>query len=149
VTVHVSTRGLDKSSRGISPETVRRRGEGLLAALGEPNAELSVLLCGERPMRELNQTYRGRDAVTDVLSFPMREGADQGDELLGDVAICLPQARRQAGRGSSALRDEVVRLLAHGVLHLCNWTHETDRKLGKMQARAAELIAASARPRRS
>ncbi|HKC23712.1 MAG TPA: rRNA maturation RNase YbeY, partial [Thermoanaerobaculia bacterium] len=82
---------------------------------------VSVLLCGDARMRSLNGTWRGKDAPTDVLSFPAETA-----ETLGDVAVNVPYAARQAqARGHAAAREVQV-LLAHGVLHLLGHDHETD-----------------------
>ncbi|MFI5119638.1 MAG: rRNA maturation RNase YbeY [Thermoanaerobaculia bacterium] len=82
---------------------------------------LSVLLCGDRRMRSLNRTWRRKDRPTDVLSFPSGER-----DFLGDLVIDVPYAARQARRRGHPLRREVQILLAHGVLHLLGYDHETD-----------------------
>ena len=75
-------------------------------------------------MRTLNRVWRGKDAPTDVLSFP---GGESGPApFLGDVAIDVPYAARQARRLGHSLRREVQVLLAHGILHLLGHDHETD-----------------------
>jgi len=72
-------------------------------------------------MRSLNRTWRRKDRPTDVLSFPSGER-----DFLGDLVIDVPYARRQARRRGHALRREVQILLAHGLLHLLGYDHETD-----------------------
>ncbi|HMA29777.1 MAG TPA: rRNA maturation RNase YbeY [Thermoanaerobaculia bacterium] len=94
-------------------------------------ASLSILLCGDRRMRGLNKTWRRMDRPTDVLSFPSfqaseaRAAARRG-EFLGDLVIDVPYAARQARRRRHPLRREVQILLAHGLLHLLGYDHETD-----------------------
>jgi probable rRNA maturation factor len=109
-----------------SPAHVRSWTRRLLASpsLRRPavgDASLSVLLCGDARMRRLNRTWRRKDRPTDVLSFPSDEPG-----LLGDVAIDLPYAARQARARGHATKREVQVLLAHGVLHLLGYDHETD-----------------------
>jgi len=72
-------------------------------------------------MRRLNRTFRAIDRPTDVLSFPSGESG-----FLGDLAIDVPYAARQARARGHALDREVKVLLAHGVLHLLGHDHETD-----------------------
>ncbi|HRY45872.1 MAG TPA: rRNA maturation RNase YbeY [Thermoanaerobaculia bacterium] len=93
----------------------------LAAAAPRRAATVSVLLCGDGRMRRLNREFRRIDRPTDVLSFP----AD-GPGFLGDVAIDVPYAGRQARKRGHALDREVQLLLAHGVLHLLGHDHETD-----------------------
>ena len=75
-------------------------------------------------MRRLNRTYRGKDAPTDVLSFPGQE-TPEGPHL-GDVVIAVPVARRQAEAAGHSSERELRVLLLHGVLHCLGYDHETD-----------------------
>ena len=75
----------------------------LLGAAGLDGGEqLSLTLCDDAHIRELNNQWRSVDAPTDVLSFPMDD-----EQLLGDLVISLDTARRQAQERSHSLRDEV------------------------------------------
>jgi probable rRNA maturation factor len=97
--------------------------------------EVDVLLAGDRTLRRLNRTYRGKDKATDVLSFPSAE--ELAGEHGGDLAISLDTAKRQAEEHGHTLRDEVRVLLLHGLLHLSGMDHETDR--GEMAERESAL----------
>lgn len=106
----------------------------LAAAAPRRRASVSVLLCGDARMRRLNRVYRGVDQPTDVLSFPAETPA-----FLGDVAIDVPYAARQARRRGHSLEREVKLLLAHGVLHLLGHDHETDEgEMFRLQRRVVE-----------
>lgn len=102
-------------------------------------------------MRRLNRAYAGNDYVTDVLSFAARE--DTGsfhappskDSLLGDIAIDLPQAARQAREAGHPLTRELDLLLAHGVLHLLGYDHGEPADARKMEALQAQVLARGAR----
>ncbi len=79
-------------------------------------------------IRELNREHRGRNAATDVLSFPVDEaGPAVGPRELGDVVICPEHTEN--------VREAVV----HGVLHLCGYDHETDA--GEMLTLQGEVMA--------
>lgn len=125
--------------RGYGPlgRFLRPRARRLLRLVERPEAELSVLLCGDEEMRRLNGHYRGRDRGTDVLAFSQQEGPGpaQPAPLLGDVVICIDQARRQAGRKPGALQRELLLLLVHGTLHLLGYEHEG---VGASRARRME-----------
>ena len=88
-------------------------------------------------MRELNARWRGRDAPTDVLSFPCDEIAPDGRRHIGDIAICWPVAVGQARRRRHPPEREVALLALHGLLHLLGWDHETDH--GEMAALETRL----------
>jgi len=116
---------------------------------GVSGAEVAVSFVGEARIRTLNRTHRGRDEVTDVLSFPLEEwdaggaiaATGDGDGpplLLGDVVICLRRALDQARDDDLPASLEVAVLLVHGTLHLLGHDHETDA--GEMAVRQAELL---------
>jgi probable rRNA maturation factor len=111
-------------------------------ALGLGDSELSVLLTRDARIHALNRLYRGKDRPTDVLAFAMREGelGGVGKELLGDVIVSVDTARRQAVRERHDVLVEVTMLLAHGILHLLGWDHETAAKDRKMRAETARLV---------
>ncbi len=89
------------------------------------SSSLSVLLCGDRRMRTLNRRFRRVDRPTDVLSF-LPLGEISSSSFLGDLVIDVPYAARQARRRGHSTAREVQILLAHGVLHLLGYDHETD-----------------------
>lgn len=89
---------------------------------------LSILMCGDRRMRTLNRRFRRVDRPTDVLSFLSLEESSSSSSysFLGDLAIDVPYAARQARRRGHPVSREVQILLAHGLLHLLGYDHETD-----------------------
>ena len=123
----------------------------MLWAVGRPEAELSVLLCEDDFMAELNATWRGKDGPTDVLAFAMQEGEGGAlhPGLLGDVVISLQTARRQAAAYGRPLAQEVRMLLAHGLLHLLGYDHAEPDEERRMKAATDVLLAAARRAPRS
>ena len=76
-------------------------------------------------MRRLNRDYRGKYRPTDVLSFSLLEGEGAGiSAAIGDVVISVETAARQARENGFTLREEIDRLLVHGILHLVGYDHE-------------------------
>lgn len=132
-------------SLSVRPVAVRRAAERMLEALGRSDAELSILLCDDATIRELNRSYRGKDRPTDVLAFAMGEGegAELAGLLLGDVVISLETARRQASDRGLAIAFEVTFLLAHGVLHLVGYDHRNDAEERVMNAQTEALVVAA------
>lgn len=116
----------------------------MLESLGLGDAELSILLCDDETIRELNLQYRKKNKATDVLAFPMQEGPGPQalPGLLGDVVISLPTATRQAAEHDRPIIEEVTFLLAHGLLHLLGYDHATQGEERDMKARTEDLMAA-------
>jgi probable rRNA maturation factor len=133
----------------IKPAEVRRRAERMLEALRMTEAELSVLLCDDAVIQELNRDWRGKDRPTDVLAFAMQEGegGDVQPLVLGDVVISLETARRQAAAREGSAAAEVTFLLAHGLLHLLGFDHQSPEEERRMHARTDALCAAARAPR--
>ena len=123
-----------------SPPPARVRALLTRAARLVPKSEIrnskseitSVLFCGDKRMRALNRRWRGMDRSTNVLAFP-----GTGSGLLGDIAVCVPYAAREARRRRETSAREIDRLLVHGFLHLSGYDHETDD--GEMDALEARL----------
>jgi rRNA maturation RNase YbeY len=139
VTVRVS--GPPRGTRGLRRDRIRRFAGQLLEALGEEQAELSVLLLDDVRGAALNQRWRGRPGATDVLSFSLREGphARHRGALLGDVVIAVGVARRQAEARGHELEAECRRLLVHGVLHLLGYDHVRPDEARRMRAKERAL----------
>ncbi len=109
------------------------------AAPSRARGDVSIALVNDRAIRRLNREHRGKDIATDVLSFPNRVEAagPRPDLFLGDLAIALGVARRQAREHGHALGVELRILALHGLLHLLGYDHETDR--GRMARAEARL----------
>lgn len=86
------------------------------------DAELSLLICDADTIHELNKTYRGVDAPTDVLSFALNEGEEEGgmeeEKVLGDIIINLHRAVEQAEEFGHSKEREMAYLSVHGFLHI-------------------------------
>lgn len=120
----------------------------MLSELGLSDSELSVLLCDDARVQQLNREHRGKNTPTDVLSFPLMDFDDEqlstlAGGALGDVVISLDTAQRQASQRGHELLQEVTFLLAHGLLHLLGYDHETDEEELEMNAATRRLVASS------
>jgi probable rRNA maturation factor len=92
-----------------------------LNAIGKQESSATIAFVSDKKIRELNRQFRGSDKETDVLSFPA------GDTLtLGDIAVSIDTAARQAKENGLSLDEEIAQLILHGLLHLSGYDHETD-----------------------
>lgn len=139
----MSSRGVRR--RPFANRVIAERAARMLRAMRMESAELSVLLCDDATIHELNRDYRGKDRPTDVLAFAMREGegGPLHPEILGDVVISVDTARRQAAERGVAIVAEATFLLAHGLLHLLGYDHQTEQELRVMMALTDGLCAAA------
>ena len=130
---------------GVDLEALRALALEVLA--GEGVAEgvtLTVLTTDDEALHDLNLRFLGIDAPTDVLSFPEAAEAPLGEgepPSLGDIAISVPTAIRQASELRHPLADELSHLLVHGILHLCGYEHEGGgEEAARMRAREERYL---------
>ena len=115
------------------------------ATLSKPSA-LSLVITDDAAIQELNRTYRGIDAPTDVLSFEMGEDPyrpEQEPLYLGDVIISYPRCAQQAREYGHSVHQELSLLAIHGVLHLLGYDHATDQEkqeMWRLQKRALDRV---------
>ena len=111
---------------------------------GRADYEVALRICDDTVIHELNRGYRKKDKPTDVLAFAQREGPGRlaQPDLLGDIVISLPTAKRQAKHG---LYKELLHLASHGLCHLLGYDHRDDAEEREMNARAAQLRGEAAR----
>jgi probable rRNA maturation factor len=116
----------------------RRLLHHLLAATDRAGASVALLLAPDRAVRSLNRRFRSVDRATDVLAFPAQGDLEPGRPHLGEIAIAMPRAKRQARLARWPLRSEMALLVTHGFLHLLGYDHEADD--GSMRRLERELL---------
>jgi len=124
--------------------------------------QVSVILVDNSQIKGINRVYRGIDAPTDVLSFPMLENEeeenlievnkadiqkdfenfdmDTGEIVLGDIAISLERAFEQSVEYGHAFHREVSFLTVHGMLHLLGFDHEEEGDRKVMREREEQIL---------
>jgi probable rRNA maturation factor len=106
--------------------------------------DVAVALVTDRHIRQLNRQYRGKDAPTDVLSFPADPDPqspvpEPRSPTLGDIVIATGVARRQAREAGHAYGTELRVLALHGLLHLLGYDHDDPDDGGRMGRVEAKL----------
>lgn len=112
----------------------------VLNAMGESEAELSLVLVNDMYIRNLNWKYRRKDSATDVLAFPMRDSRGLSGVILGDVVISVETTAREAKKRKKDLQDELDLYFVHGILHLLGYDDEKPRARKKMKDKEKELL---------
>ena len=124
---------------------------------GNKAGDISLVVCDDRFIGELNRKYKGIDGPTDVLSFSMREGEilQAGGNILGDIVISVDTAQKQArihddfyfngtyldgSHNDKPLQKEFLFLFAHGLLHLLGYTHGNSESERIMMDQTKKLL---------
>ena len=137
------------SAEGVrSPVAARRLGaaaELVLRAEGVREAMVSIALVSRTRMAALNAAHLGHRGATDVIAFAFTRAG--GAPVLGDVYISPEIARANARRHGVAVREEVMRLVVHGVLHVLGYAHPRGggRERSAMWHRQEALLARALR----
>jgi probable rRNA maturation factor len=139
VAVHVSAEGVRLP---LARERVSEIARRVLAAEGVREAMLSITFLGTRAMAALNKKHLGHRGATDVISFGFSESGRRGP-VIGDIYIAPDVARANARRYDAGIREEVARLVVHGVLHVLGYDHdEGDARLASPMWRRQERLLA-------
>lgn len=110
--------------------------------IGEVEAEVSLLLCDDATIQQLNRDWRGLDRPTNVLSFPAPKGGPaHGPRLLGDIAVAFETTRREAEAEGKPVADHLTHLVVHGYLHLIGYDHEVETEALQMEALETSILA--------
>lgn len=125
----------------LEPTEVERVVTGVLQA-EHRTASLSITFLDAGAMQQLNAVHKGHDTPTDVLSFalPQPDGS-----LAGDIYVCPSVAATEAAERGIPLRQELIRLVVHGVLHTLGYDHpegdaRAESEMWQLQERYVEAL---------
>lgn len=105
------------------------------------NYEISISIVDEEEIKSLNLEYRGKDSVTDVLSFPLFEKNQiPKGGMLGDIVICEQRVLEQADELGHSYQRELVYLTIHSLLHLLGYDHESLDEKVEMRTKEKEIM---------
>lgn len=129
---------------------LRRRSERLRDWIGVSHCDLAVTVVNETRMTQLNGHFRRQHKPTDVLSVSPHAQLRPGERIpsiggvydIGDVYLCAPYIENYCKRhGIECFQSYLARLVCHGTLHLCGYTHNDDADFEEMQSMERELLA--------
>jgi probable rRNA maturation factor len=137
----------DWSGFGALNEAIRQAAaalirHGLMSVA--PGSEASVVLGSDALVRRLNRTYRGKDAATNVLSFPFQRppgAAPEDGAYLGDVVLAAETVQLEADERGIERKHHLQHLVVHGLLHLLGYDHDTDSEAEAMERLEVDILA--------
>ena len=146
------------SERGEFPEENVKALEKAMDGFVDSDIPLAVefIFTDEEEIRRLNRETRNTDKVTDVLSFPALDSIkgkalkkrdfpleidDEGNLLIGSVAVCVKRAEEQAEEYGHSYQRELHYLLVHGIMHCLGYDHLTEEERAEMREREEFILA--------
>jgi probable rRNA maturation factor len=115
-----------------------RSAEAALSAAHPRDGDVAILLADDQTLADLNSRFRHKDGPTNVLSFPAPATAHPH---LGDIAVAFGVCAREAGEQGKRLEHHLMHLVAHGVLHLVGYDHQTESEAEDMEALERRVLA--------
>lgn len=101
--------------------------------------ELNYIFCSDEYVLQVNRDYLQHDYYTDIITFDQRE---EKDTIEGDIFISVERVADNAQQLNVSVEQEMRRVLAHGLLHLCGYGDKTDEEVAKMRMKEEEWLAA-------
>ena len=111
-------------------------------AVSTPSSELAIVLSDDSAIRALNRDWRGKNAATNVLSFPAAPVGKAGaaSPYIGDIVIAYRTVAREAVAEGKPFNHHLAHLAIHGFLHLLGYDHENDRDAQKMERLERKIL---------
>jgi probable rRNA maturation factor len=129
-------------SQPALPEAAQLRDWAVAALPTDAGAvEVVIRIVDEAESRMLNARYRGKDAPTNVLSFPFEAPAGVETRHLGDLVICAQVVEREAAQQGKNPLHHWAHMVVHGMLHLGGLDHQTDVDAGYMESQEKQILA--------
>lgn len=129
---------------GAERKFIRKAASEILTIKQTGDVIVNIILTDNETIAAINGSYRKKNYATDVISFANREEpfpAPSGSaEELGDVYISLEKALEQSSEFEVSFRDEMKRLLVHGILHLLGYDHERSKDDKKLMEAQEEML---------
>lgn len=138
IRTHIADR--QKSMR-LPQAAIRRLVRAVLRGEGHDDVTVSLAFVDDATIHRVNRRFLRHDRPTDVISFPMSGGPHpHGEEILGEIVISTEYARMEARRRKITPREELLRYVAHGILHLLGYDDKTPAEKRKMWNRQERYV---------
>lgn len=133
----------------VDTNELKNSAQIMITSLGYKDFDLSIVLTTNATIRSYNRTYRSINKATDILSFPYHPELKPGqpiivhnpeDKNLGDIIISLEYVQKKAPFYKRTFKQHLTALLAHGIAHLLNYDHQTDKEFKIMHTIETQLL---------
>lgn len=100
--------------------------------------ELNYIFLSDEELLDINRSYLGHDFYTDIITFPLHE---KGEPIEADIYISVDRVKDNAREFNTDFEQELMRVIAHGLLHLCGYSDKTSVEQELMTKKEEECIA--------
>lgn len=140
VTIEMSVSENLDAEEGDIPDATLVQQWAEKACLSKDQLITSVQIVSNDEMRELNNTWRGNNKPTNVLSFPMQSPEEVDLKILGDLALCADVINTEARQQHKSVQAHWAHMVVHGMLHLQGYDHIDDEQADEMEALEIHIL---------
>ncbi len=105
--------------------------QSILQSEGKKEGEINYILCDDSYLLQINRTYLNHDDYTDIITFD----TVRGKVISGDIFVSLPRIKENAVVHAVSFNSELLRVLAHGIYHLCGYKDKTPEQAALMRSK--------------
>ncbi len=98
--------------------------------------QVDYIFCDDGYLLDINQKHLGHDTYTDIITFDYSEGKS----IAGDVFISIERVKENAKKFKQEFQNELLRVMAHGVLHLMGYSDKSEKEIAVMRQKEEEKI---------
>lgn len=124
----------------VAENTVVHWAQTTLISESNQDTMLAIRVVDAAEGQQLNDTFRGKNYATNVLSFPADIQLPEGPVILGDIAICLPVVIQEASDQGKSFEQHLAHMVIHGCLHLLGFDHENDEDALEMEMKEIGIL---------
>jgi len=99
---------------------------------------LNFIICTDEALLEINKSYLNHDYYTDIITF---DNSSNDNDIEGDIYISYERVKENASIYKKTIRNELTRVMIHGILHLCGYKDKTPKERNKMTQKEDEFLA--------
>ena len=121
----------------LSDESVYEKWiRAIIASESKNEGEINYIFCGDEYLHKINVEYLNHDNLTDIISFDY----SLGNELNGDIFVSVERVQDNATDFNVSFKDELLRVLAHGILHYCGYKDKSEEEAALMRQKEEEKM---------
>lgn len=124
----------------FNPATIRGAKQTILKLVASENRvlkNLNYIFCSDTYLLEINKTYLRHDYFTDVITF---DNSSDSQDISGDIFISIHRVIENATEQQVAFTHELLRVMIHGVLHLCGFQDKTPEQIQTIRAKEDQYL---------
>ena len=107
-----------------------------ISSEGFAEGEITYIFCDDEYLNKINLEFLNHDTLTDIISFDNR----LGKQINGEIYISVERVRENAKTYKTNFKDELHRVMIHGILHFCGYNDKSDAETKSMRNKEEEVL---------